>query len=744
MSIFATLLLLAAQDNDHLLINEVSESFNRQWASDEESRNYKELLGLYAVAHDTLKGKLARPDPEIDRWIPIGRVLAAKLASLPPSALEAHEIVARQVLETTLEPGERRKAIEKYAYTQVGREALDLMANGDCDQGRLDAAMRGWSRALEVRPTVETVARLALAHSVRKDGVSLSTLRAQAEARGIRGEILVEGRKRELFEYIDSLQPIRSAAPPKDPPAQPSPAPTSEIPLGHYDLKDDGRYGERMAVSLPAAGFANGKDLVVVSNGLRVTALSTALADGGSIDDAVEWRFPKNAPTRTWTLGTYNSTTLPYVGVTVSGNRAFCPMFPERQEARQQMGRRSQKFLGPSVLRAIDLATGESLWDTDSVTVEMPPPPSLASSPAGSGARPQAPTKRPNDGSRMPLIEYLDLEKSDFCFGGPPVVRGDRVYSAVMTSPFTGRQCWALCLDARNGQPIWCTDLGTAPQTKEMSVALLAEGDGTVVISTNYGVIAALDSTTGDFEWLVKYMGTRPKRSQHRPAASPPVIAGSQVYVLAQDCDELLAYDRWTGLEAALPKPTQEIVWSDLVHFIGRADEWLVFSGPRNIALRPLDGQVVSLPEAENGRFGRGTVAGGLLYLPTRTELSVFDTQTWKQVESLKWPEATTPGNTIVSGPVFVHMSDRLDLFTSGDLLKARFGLATGGPAKQQELRQVARIFESAGLLKESVPYYRRALKILEKDPAWQQTADGLRKKLADLSEKLGADFPEE
>jgi len=740
MRILATLLLLAAQDNDHLLINEVSDSFNRQWSADEESRNYKELLVLYAVAHDTLRGKLAKPDPEVDRWIPVSRVLAAKLASLPQAALESHELIARQVLETALEPAERRKAIEKYAYTQVGREALDLVANGDCDQGRVSDAMRGWSRALEVRPSVETVARLAFAHSVRKDGVSLATLRAQAEARGIKGEILVEGRRRELFEYIDSLQPGRRSAELKDPIFKPAPAPTSELPLGHYDLKDDGRYGERLAVSLPAAGSANGKDLVVVSNGLRVTAIATARADGGAIDDAIEWRFPKNGPTRTWTLGTYNSVVLPYVGVTVSGDRAFCPMFPERQEARQQMGRRSQRFLGPSVLRAIDLTTGESLWDTDSLMVDLPPSPPNPNYPAGSGAR----TPSSDAAAKISLIDYLDLEKSDFCFGGPPVVRGDRVYSALMTSPFTGRQCWVLCQDAASGRPIWCTDLGTAPQTKEMSVALLAEEDGTVVISTNYGVIAALDSAKGGFEWLVKYMGTRPKRSQHRPAASPPVIAGSLVYVLTQDCDELLAFDRWTGIEAALPKPTQEIAWNDIVHFIGRADDWLVFSGTRNVALRPLDGQVVGLPDSENGKFGRGTISGGRVYLPTRNELAIFETQTWKQLESLKWPEAIGPGNAIVSGPLFVHMSDRLDLYTSAELFKARFALEDGGPSKPQDLRQVARIYEGAGLLKDCVPYYRRALKIWEKDPAWQETSEGLRKKLADLEEKLGADFPKE
>lgn len=758
MCIVATLLVLALQDNDHLLINEVSETFNRQWAADEEAHNYKELLVLYAVAHDTLRDRLAKPDPEVDRWVPVGRVLSAKLAALPASALEAHEIIARQVLENALEPGERRKAIEKYAYTQVGREALDLQSNVDCDQGRLGDAMRGWCRVLEVRPDVQTVARLALAHAMRKDGVALATLRAFAEAKGLKGQIVVEGRRRELFEFIDSLHPPLRGPDPAAPVVRPAPGPTCEIPLGHYDPKDDGRYGERFAVSLPAAGTVNGKPVVVVSNGLRVTAISPSRAEGGEIDDAVEWRFPKGVLARTYTLGPYNSFTLPYVGTTISGRLAFCPMFPERQEPRQQVGRRQQKFLGPSVLRAIDLATGESVWDTETLLVETAAPsdpatssPSRGPSP-GSGsprppAGPPAPPRAEGASTRIPLTEYLNLDKSDFCFGGPPVVRGDRVYAPIMTSPYTGRQCWVLCLEAQSGQPIWCTDIGTAPQSKSMSVALLAEEEGTVVVATNYGVVAALDSATGGIEWVVKYINeTRPVRPSVRTSASPPVIAGSLVYVLAQDCDELLTLDRWTGLEAPLPKPKQTIAWSDLVHFLGMADGWLVFSGTRNLALRPLDGEVLGLPDSDGGRLGRGTISGNRLYLPTTHELSIFDTQSWRQIEFLKWPEAPSgPGNTLVAGPLLVHMSDRLDLYTSAELLGARFGSENGAaPARPQDCRQLARIYEGAGMLKESVPYYRKALHAWATDPDWRETADGLRKKLADLEEKLGADFPKE
>src|SRR5439155_4107372 len=92
MRMFAILLFLpmtagparAAQDADHVHNkDEISESFLRQWAAAEESRNTKELLDLYGVAHDTLGRALAQPDPEVERWIPLKRVLAAKLAALP-------------------------------------------------------------------------------------------------------------------------------------------------------------------------------------------------------------------------------------------------------------------------------------------------------------------------------------------------------------------------------------------------------------------------------------------------------------------------------------------------------------------------------------------------------------------------------------------------------------------------------------------------------------------------------------
>ena len=140
-----------------------------------------------------------------------------------------------------------------------------------------------------------------------------------------------------------------------------------------------------------------------------------------------------------------------------------------------------------------------------------------------------------------------------------------------------------------------------------------------------------------------------------------------------------------------------------------------------------------------------GTISGGRLYLPTRNELSIFDTTTWKMVETLKWSEASSSGNLLVAGPLLIHLSDRLDLYTSPDLLLERFLPKVDVKAPLPlDCRQLARILETSGRTKECVRYYRRALKVWENDPAWQETAEGLRKKLADLAAKLGDEFPKD
>ena len=83
----------------------------------------------------------------------------------------------------------------------------------------------------------------------------------------------------------------------------------------------------------------------------------------------------------------------------------------EEAPARIQVGRRGQdSFEGPSALRAIDLRTGDLVWDTDEIVTE--------------------------DGDEtVRRVDRMSFGRKNFCFTGPPLLRGDRLYVPVMTSP---------------------------------------------------------------------------------------------------------------------------------------------------------------------------------------------------------------------------------------------------------------------------------------------------------------------
>src|SRR4029077_1465636 len=104
----------------------------------------------------------------------------------------------------------------------------------------------------------------------------------------------------------------------------------------------------------------------------------------------------------TYTLGGYNNTSLPYVGAAISGDRAYCTMFSKAMQTHQQMGKRPERFEGPAAIRAFALATGELLWDTETIEI-------------------------PVAGESLPLMEAVLVGQRNYCFGGPPIVRGNRV-----------------------------------------------------------------------------------------------------------------------------------------------------------------------------------------------------------------------------------------------------------------------------------------------------------------------------
>lgn len=725
----AALALLAArpapplQDEDRLSIDSITEDFQHRWDKAESEKDWPELLKLFDGAVERYPRQLAQPDPEVRRWLRMPAVLGDRLASvLPEKHREDREIVAQQLLDSVQDRTLQARIVDKYGYTRAGRRAIELAANADYDEGRLRDAVRGWSRALSLRLSPELVARLGNAHAASGDQAALAALRAQAEKANCRGAVTVGGRRCELQEFLAGLQktaaPAADAAAPLQKPRPPA-LPSTEISLGFYDLKTDGgSLGRRDGSSKewgmrPGIVTADGRDRVLLTNGLRVISLDPEAAESGTLENAVQWRWPKDGNVRYW-MPTIYGIPQPVVGVSSGGGRAFVTMF-SAQSRQGQVGRRPDRFEGPGALRALDPATGAILWDTDTVEIEI-------------------------DGSRRKMIEELPFGRLNFCFAGPPLVREDRLYAAAMTVT-PDRQCYIVCLDPVTGSPRWCTWIGTAPATRERtSVPAFAEEDGTLVVCTNFGLVAALDSDTGAIDWLVKYRG-----QGNRTAVNPPVFHHSLVYILAQDSDEPLVYDRWTGREASLPEPKEPVSWLEVARLVGRSRDWLVFTGARNLALHAATGQVVSLGESDCPRPTGGLFRDGLLYLPTKTMLHVYDTATWKRIESFPWTGGDDSGHFVLGESTAAYVGERLELFTGAASLKQRFGSKVDAtPPRAEPCRQLARILEGSGRLKESVAYYRRALGVWERDPAWSERTEEMRKKLADLAEKMGDEFPKE
>jgi outer membrane protein assembly factor BamB len=710
----------------------------RKWEAAEEEKDWRARLELFAVAQRRYRDQLVRPEPEVSRWLRLPEVLARRLLEAPENVREPSEILARQLIEAAEDRGARAEAVERYAFTRAALQAREALANEDFDRGRVREAVRGWSLALDVRYSPELVARLAHAHALLGDAPALGALRARARSEEWKGDLAVAGRRVELAGYLDALKAAEAPAP--APLFKAAALPTNEIALGRFEFRgsnEGGVYARGQAAALAAAGRFGEKELVFLTNGLRLTAIDPARAEGGPLEEAVEWRYPKDGTVR-YSMPTHvvsSGQPSPMAGATVAGDRVYAVMFTAGSQAdKQQLPERRRynaRFEGPGALRAFDAASGQLLWDTEKLEIEV----EQAAEVEIDGRKVKTTVQE-----RRTALDYALGAPANgsynFCFAGPPLVRGDRLYAAVMTSPMVGRECWAVCLDAGSGLPIWCTAIGRAPAKREIcSVASIEEEDGTLVVLSNFGIAAALESATGRVDWLVKYPLSV---GFGRRTASPPVLLGSVVLLLPQDSAALLAYDRWTGREAPLPD-LGEVSWPGVAQLLGKAGDWVVLTGPKSFAVRPWDGKVLCLLELEPARSGRGALAGGLLYLPGKGALHVYDARDWKPVADVPWPDGEEAGNLLVTDTLLGWMGDRFDLFTGRAALGERFaGKLKAGHAPS--CRQLGRILESSGRLQESLLYYRKALAVWEKDPAWTETAEGLRKKLGELQERIDAE----
>lgn len=272
------------------------------------------------------------------------------------------------------------------------------------------------------------------------------------------------------------------------------------------------------------------------------------------------------------------------------------------------------------------------------------------------------------------LWEPIEPE-AGFAFEGSPVSDDSNLYVALRQSQ-AQPQLHVACYDIKTGQLRWrrwvCgAESPALGRAEELTHHLLTLKDGAVYVNTNLGCVAALEAATGEIRWLTRYprAETDPSSGVQSPVhfqrdPAPCVFYRGIVLAAPSDCEFILALDSATG----------QLLWKaspdDVVHLLGVGGGNVIASGRRLWWFDVATGETVArFPMARRGEpqgFGRGTLAGNVVYWPTKSNIYVFDQRTAKPARQPIDLSARdlTGGNLIVAGGyLLVATADKIYAF---------------------------------------------------------------------------------
>lgn len=278
-------------------------------------------------------------------------------------------------------------------------------------------------------------------------------------------------------------------------------------------------------------------------------------------------------------------------------------------------------------------------------------------------------------------------EQRGWAFEGSPLVESGNVYVAMRRSDIQP-QVHVACYDAETGRLRWrqfvCA--GETPARGllcETTCNLLTLHRETIYVNTNLGAVAALSARDGRIQWVSLYPRVRQGDLLHPEPytcrdLNPCVYDRGRLLVAPADSRRILAIDAATG----------QILWQtgaeveDAVHLLGVAGDWLIASGHRIywISLKEQDqGRVKHVwPDSqERLGYGRGVLAGGSVWWPTRDRVYLFDQLSAqpKKVLLLE-PRGASGGNLLVA-------PERLLIATHKELIA--LGETAGVPVRTKE-----------------------------------------------------------
>jgi cellulose synthase operon protein C len=238
------------------------------------------------------------------------------------------------------------------------------------------------------------------------------------------------------------------------------------------------------------------------------------------------------------------------------------------------------------------------------------------------------------------------------------------------------------CYDAEDGRLLWrqfvcAADTPSRGVLHETTHNLLTLNGDTLYYNTNLGAVAALTAHDGRVQWVSLY-----PRVLRGDLFSPPPHWSRDLNPCLFDRGRLLVAPADSPRILALEAETGQLLWQsgpeveDVVHLLGVAGNCLIASGQKLywIGLEGEDrGHVRHVwPDGpERPGYGRGILAGGLVYFPTRETIYLFDQLTGQLRKQMPLvPRGLSGGNLLIAG-------DRLLIATGEELV------ALGPPAAQ-------------------------------------------------------------
>lgn len=757
-----------------------------------DAQEWKHLFDTYQNIVATKAQKLVQPDPSVPRWVGLVEWLNREFASLPPEALSYYrgqfDGVARLEFQKARAANRREdlaRIVNEYFYSTVADEAMDYLAATHLEEGRVQEAVFYWRRLLENYPDsripkVVTAARIAQAAERWGNPVLLDWVRTHVKEKGLQGSILVGGVMTPLADYLASVRievPATAAAKPAVKlPSVPEPGDRfvrrtagvrNDVKRWSYDLTKEllsqpmpdrrrGPMPQNPAGNLsngqeypffPAFANVNGRRFVVFTNGVRVMAIDPSKVGTNPARDreGIYWKYPDGDPLKIQWPQNHMGTrvNMPRMGVTIDGEHAFVTLYSEKRTPAAAGGPMQDPFVGAAQLACFHVRTGRLLWSTDKEDL-------------------------------LPAYRKMEFWERNFTFCGSPLVRGDRVYVGLATSPFGEQESRVLCIDRRTGRPIWdrflCSVSVTRPMwwgggTLNMLNTVLTEDRGTLYVGTNLGAVAALDAMSGQVSWLTRYTRSLsgrvdPRRgevnSREVRPANPLFLHDRRLWVLPQDAHDLMTFDLSTGAPRALPEfrfgaPGQELKWSKVRWLVGFVNSWMVLSGDDtdvgNLAeeAEGKDVRLFRLPGFNLAQSGQGAIVGDQVYLPcgpshgfTQGSLSILGSPSWRLVETQgPWKDAFEYGNLIVADNYLIVASSRLAIYTDVETIRAEFvqRLRQDPPSAAAWLEH-GDIMDANGRLVEAAESYLAFVNAAEGDPAHEG-------KVRDVKTRLHANFIE-